>query len=96
MRKEICNMVEQAITKHEILGKSLDVDNAGYYIWAYNKDQDSRVMVVHGYGNEYEPFEIILISANGGKTVKKQFLNEEEMIRYIKEDMLKELVIFAL
>jgi len=96
MKEHICNMVEKAITKHKVLSKSLEVDNAGYYIWVYNKGIDKRVMVVHGHGDEYSPLEIILIDADKGVTVKKHFEDENDMVRYIKKDLLKELIIYAL
>ena len=97
MERKICKSVEGILK--ETYGDSIIVENKGYYVWVYTRDEygeDHMFLVAHGYGTEEEPYELILIKANKGITVKKQFLEEDDLLYYLKDTLTKELVLYAI
>ena len=94
MEKWICDKVEEVLK--ERFKHNISVENHDYYIWVYSMDKhnSSRIMIIHGYGDDYEPFEIICPKGiKGVDTFVKRFKDEEKLFNYIKTDFFDELVL---
>jgi len=94
MLKEICDKVEEILKKK--FGDGIEVRNEEYYIWVYSAKDDKMIMVVHGGSSEDNPLEVILTQIDRGKTVKKHFKTEKDLLDYFDNTFKKELVLYAL
>jgi len=70
------------------------VRDSGSYLWVYRESDQKMVMIIHG--GEHEPFEIKLITIDEGETINKHFDTKEEMIRYIKKDLLNDMMVYEI
>jgi len=69
-------------------------DGDGRYLWVYRNSDQKMIMVIHG--GEWEEFEIKLITADEGITVDKRFEEEEEMIAYLENKLLDDLMVYEI
>jgi hypothetical protein len=94
MEKEICNKIEKLFK--DLYKGMFYVANYGYYLWVFENQGDRKIIVVHGYGTEEEPFEVKLLSIDEKKTVDKQFLSENEMIDYLACNLLDDMMVYGI
>jgi len=94
MNERICNKLEQLFNK--LYPDYLYVSNYGYYLWVYKNTTNELAIVIHGYGEDYAPFEVILIKAEDDNTIYKTFLTYKDMEEYLKNDLIDELMVYGL
>jgi len=98
MHTDIANKISEILKSR--YGDILYVVNYGYYLWVWSKMdgfRDSRlILVIHGYGTKERPYEIKLIGVDKGKTINIRFSSLKKMIKYIKEDLIMDFMIYSL
>ena len=97
MRKYYCDKIEKLIDK--LYSHLYYVANHGHYLWVYKNSDNNLIMVIHGGDREYymnNPFEIKLIKVDENKTIDKEFDTLDDMISYIRKDLLDDIMIYKL
>ena len=98
MKKKYANEIEKIFKEkynHMFYVVNYPKNNGdGRYLWIYRLADSEMVMVIHG--GEVESFEIKLIKIDEDETVNKQFDSLEDMVSYIKKDLLDDMMVYGI
>jgi hypothetical protein len=100
MQKSICYKIEEFINLnygglfHTILYDKKNPKEG--YLWVFKEDTEKMIMVIHGSGTYYNPFEIRLVQVDDNKTVDKQFDNIDKLMDYLGNDLLDDLMMYEI
>ena len=94
MDRHLCEEMEDLIMEYH--SDKYYVLNYGYYLHVFTNSGDNMIMVLHGYGTEYEPYELKLIKVDDDTTVIKHFYSKRDLKNYIKNKLSDELMVLKL